>query len=266
MSERMTPEQTRVMTGPRAANLLENILKWKLQLTVPQPGVRSTPTDTDGIRTQNTDALPFGLDQVIDTSWGDGPNGTTTEQGVDKWFRFWTPWFSYWAGEPAKFRMQPGPWMLKHLTENPVFTAPADWDREDQDAWNEYTSELQTMHHRLATLTGHKPLRRSLCPKCLTGNLQSPATRDGYTDTATCTNPDCKLVIDYSQDETAASIRAALRDPNINKDAYLTIEEIKTIWPNQRAGTLRQWANRGRVRKQRGRYNLADINQQKLVV
>ena len=258
----MTDQPTKpLMTPTKAAALLEDILKWKLEIQTLEPSIRSTPTDTDGIRTSRNERLPFGLNP--DTTAADGPRGTTTYEGVDKWLRFWTPWFSYWAGEPSKFRLQPGPWMLKHLTENPVFTAPADWDSEDQDAWNEYTSELKTMHHRLATLTGHKPLRRSLCPKCLTGNLQSPATRDGYTDTATCTNPDCKLVIDYSQDETAASIRAALRDPGLT-DTWVTIDELRAVWPNLRLSTLRSWVRRQQVRKQGDTYNLGDINTWKL--
>ena len=169
----MTDNQRPPMTAPRAAELLADILKWKLQVEPPSPTVSSTPTDTDGIRADNRDALPFGLAQVLDTSWSDGPSGTTSEEGVEKWLRFWVPWFSYWSGEKPKLRMKPGTWMLRGLVEAPEFATIPEWDKDDVEAWREFTSELLGMWWRLGHLTGNAPETRALCPKCKKGSLRS---------------------------------------------------------------------------------------------
>lgn len=253
------------MTGERAAALLADILKWKLLLTTPEPGVRSVPTDTDGIRSPNRDALPFGLDQVIDTTWADGPSGTTTEAGVDKWLRFWTPWFSYWVSQRARYRTKPGPWMLRELLENPVFLQLEDWLPEDVETWREFTSELHLMWVRLRAGVGEAPLVRSLCPKCRDGWMLSYYRRwrsdgsGGLQDIAVCSQ--CSAVIDYTHDEHLASARAALRELDVPEDRYLTLAEVQAVWGAMvKPGTLRRWVHEGKVAKRDGKYRLMDIN------
>lgn len=257
------------MTARRAAELLGDVLKWRLQIRHPEPAPKSVPTDRERIGGSGQEGLPFGLDQVIDTTWGDGPQGTTTSAGVDKWLRFWLPWLEYWAGTPATNRMQPGAWWLNQLQENQRLASIDEWDADDQAAWDEHCSELRTMWWQIGHLTGHAPLTRGLCPKCKTGWLRSqyaahkPDGSGGLQDQAQCTNPNCNTEIDYSREEITAQQRGLLRDPNIDGGYYLTISEIKTIWPRLRASTVRSWARRGHVCKQGDRYSLRDINQRK---
>lgn len=274
----MTDQPTKpLMTPVRAEQLLKEILAWRLQIVLPQPDIRSTPTDTDGIRSSRSERLDFGLDQVIDTTASDGPRGTTTYEGVDKWLRFWVPWMSYWTGQPAVFRREPGAWFLAQLQGSEALAAVAEWDEDDQTAWREFTSELTTMWWRVATLTGHAPLTRGLCPKCQTGKLLSyPRYKQGYDDKAQCSK--CGVTVDYTafhqpeplteveaeaieraQEQTRASFRAALRDPDLTS-TWLTHTQVQAVWPRLKLATLRSWVHRQQVRKKHGLYNLGDIN------
>lgn len=256
----MTPLTDRHMSAGRAATLLADILKWRLQIPTPQVGPRSVPVDRERVTEDHHDALPFGLDQVIDTTWSEGPTGTTTSQGVDKWLRFWLPWLEYWAGVQATSRLEPGAWWLHQLDENPALRTVSDWDEDDLAAWDEHTSELRTMWWQTAKLTGHAPLDRGLCPKCKQGTLRSPATKAGFQDEATCSNPKCELTVDYDPEEARASARAALRDPDTCYDQWLTIEEVRAVWPSISYNTIKSWVRRRQVRKRGGKYALDDIN------
>lgn len=252
------------MTGTRAASLLDDILKWKLQLTPPEPGVRSVPTDTDGIRSADRDRLPFGLDQVIDTSWGDGPAGTTTEAGVDQWLRFWVPWFSYWVDQPARYRQSPGAWMLTHLQEDQVFDHPEAWADDDLAAWQEFTGELQTMWRRLARATGNAPHNAGICPKCLTGTLHQHPNKTGYSDTATCNQ--CNAAIPTHDLERAR--RQSLRNITVADDkgeTWIYGKQAIDLYGNQLTWAhLRDWHKQGKLPRRGHRrnyqYPLAQLN------
>lgn len=253
----------KLMTAPTAARKLEDILKWKNQLHPTYQTVQAIRYDGDKISGSSERGLEFGLDHVVDsttTGGTDHPGEITTSEGADKWLRFWNPWMTYWASLPNTYRQTPGPLFLQQLQENPVFRTITSWDEDDQAAWEEFTTELHTVWARLRTLTGNKPLVRSLCPKCQKGNLQSPPGQNGYTDQATCSNRDCQTTIDYNTEEHTTSIRAAMRAQDIPPDRYLTIDQIKTIWPRTKTSTLRKRVERGTIRKKGHLYNLADIN------
>lgn len=259
MTDKPTPKLT---TAATAARLLADILAWKWQEWTPVEHVRSTRYDRDLVQGSNGDTrLPFGLDSIIDCVDSDGANGIVDNASVDKWLRYWTPWMQTWAGLPTAYIDQPGPLFLQQLEENRNFDHIDTWDEQDQTAWADFTAELHIVHARVANATGHAPRTRGTCPKCKKGTLQQHAGQDGYSDTAECTN--CHAVIDYSREETAASIRAIMRGYD-GTDLYLPLHQIRLIWPNLKACTLRKWVQRGHVHTLPNttptRYWLRDVN------
>lgn len=250
------------MTGTRAASLLADILKWRLQPWTPIEKISAIRYDTEPVQGGSVPGLPFGLDSYHDTTWEDGPTGTAGPDGVDEWLQFWNPWMSYWANLPSVFREQPGAIFLQQLEENPVFNNVKNWDEDDQTAWTDFTNELRTMWHKIASATGNKPKNHGLCPQCKTGNLHSQPGKTGYEDQATCTK--CHHTINYQQEDPAISIRAAMRQYD-GEDIYLPLKDIRAIWPDINASTIRSWTRRGQVATNQHGYRLADINLRKRV-
>lgn len=251
----------------RAIRQLENVLKWKLQFEPRYKTVQAIKYDEDTVTVSPVEQpLPFPSDSVET----DGARGVETPRGVDTWLELWAATFA-WLLDVSGPRMT-GAWLLSLLRDHPDLNPlPTPTTYEDNPhmatwvegllhEWDKFTKELNLLHTQLADQTGHKPLRRGLCPKCKQGTLISPAGPHGYEDEATCTNKECNTIIDYSQEEVAASFRAAMRDPEVNATYHLTVDEIKIIWPRLNTSTLRKWVERGKVRKQNGRYNLADVN------
>ena len=258
----MTDQPTKpLMTATKAAALLEDILKWKLEIVPLQPGIRSTPTDTDGIRTSRSERLAFGLDQIIDTTSTDGAHGCTTSSGADTWLEMWAAWLSWILDTPLTGN--PGPWLYKQLTENHALNDVREWEGKPRQEWKLFTKELKTLWWRVAHLSGQAPKTRGICPTCKTGTLRSHPGKTGYSDEATCSNPKCSTTVDYSHEETVASFRAVLRDPNLT-NTWVTIDELRAVWPTLRTATIRSWAHRQQVRKQGDTYNLGDVNTWKL--
>lgn len=262
------------MNGQRAAALLADILKWRWQEWTPVTQVKAIRYDQDIVQGGDNHGLPFGLDQVIDTATGDGAQGVTTPEGIDAWLRFWNPRMCSWTNTAPTFREQPGAFFLQQLQENPVFTTVDYWGTDDNgnpdnygqqclNAWDEFCEELQTLHRKIARTTGNAPHKRGLCPKCKTGTMQQQPGPKGFNEVATCSNPTCSTTVDYSREETVASFRAVLRDPDLT-DTWLTVDELRAVWPNLRLSTLRSWVRRQQVRKQGDAYNLGDINAWKL--
>lgn len=248
---------TRPMSASAAARKLEDILRWRLLPTTPIEPISAIRYDKDPAPTA-TSRFPF----PVDTVETDGARGVETTTGADTWIELWASWLSWATNTPTG--KTDGAWLLKTLQESKALNPLPSGEEETTQAflseWDLFTQELSRLWWRLATLTGHAPKRRSLCPRCKTGWLQSAPGRDGYSDQAACTNPTCQTTLDYSDDEIRASQRAVLRDPNIDPNLFLTVEAVKTIWPQLKAATLRSWARRSRVTKQDGKYKLADIN------
>lgn len=256
------------MSASAAARKLSDILKWKLQPFTPHPTITAIRYDTDTNPTTDPQPLPFPID-AVET---DRAHGVETPAGADQWIELWAAWLT-WTLDTSAAKMD-GPWLLQQLQEHPDLhplpTPKAFPDDPDMQAWAEgflpewdkFTSELTQLWWRLGSLTGNAPLRRSLCPKCKQGWLQSNPTRTGFEDQATCTNHQCNATLDYDAEEYLNSFRAIMRTEDIPHDRYLTAEEIRVIWPKLKPSTLRSWARRDRVHKQEGRYRLADINAQ----
>lgn len=252
------------MDGPTAARLLSQILKWRCQPWTPTTQVKATRYDTDKISQSAPTVLPFGLDTVIEAVESDGALGVTNYESVDKWLRFWNPWVSYWASLPQIYREQPGATYCEALETNPVFTNVDNWDEDDQNAWDDFTSELKTVHTIVARATGHQPQTRGLCPICREGTLKQATGKNGFTDEAVCSNQQCGTSLNYAAGETAASIRATLRSTDIAENIFLPVSAIRTIWGSMvKSSTLRKWVQRDRVRKHGDLYNLADVNRAK---
>lgn len=253
----MTDLPNRVLSQPAAANKIEDILAWKHQITIPAHSIRGAVLDQDRVAGGGEPDLPFGLGQRIDTVREDRAHGIQTSHGVEIMLELWGAWLAWELGQsydPKK--VSHGAWLLDKLQTERGLT--------DLDQWPLFADELKAAWARVRALSGHAPKTRALCPTCRDGVLQSPAhDRRGYDDEATCTNPNCHTTIDYSHMEIAASFRATLRDPNIPQEYYLTIDQIKTIWPTLKADTLSKWVQRGHVHKQDDRYRLADINTRK---
>lgn len=253
------------MTGHHAAKLLEDILRWRLMPWTPVEQVSAIRYDADPVQGSDGGHLPFHMDQILSTPWTDGGNGVRNAEDVDKALRFWNPWMSYWTQTEAVYRQQPGAYFLQQLQENPVFQHVEAWEEDDDKAaWDEFTEDLQALHHNVASATGNKPRNRGLCPRCKQGSmLQQPGKR-GYAETATCSNTKCSATIDYSKEETAASIRAIMRQYD-GQDIYLPLKDLRTIWPGLKDSTLRSWARRGQVATNEKGYRLADINTRKQI-
>lgn len=253
----MTDQPDHVLSQPAAASKIEDILAWKHQITVPTHSIRSAVTDQDRVSGGCVPGLPFGIGQQIDTVTEDRTRGIQTSHGVETMLELWAAWLAWeldQSYDPRK--VSHGAWLLDKLqTERGLTTL---------DQWPLFADELRQAWARVRALSGHAPKTRALCPSCRVGVLQSPAhDRRGYDDTATCTNPNCHTTIDYGDVEIAASFRATLRDPNIPGDYYLSIDQVKTIWPGIKADTLSKWVRRGHVHKHGDRYRLADINTRK---
>lgn len=247
------------MTGTRAASLLTDILRWRLQPWTPIEQVSAIRYDRDLVQGGDEGHLPFHMDQILSTPWSDGGSGVRNIEDVDKALRFWNPWMSYWTGEQSVFRQSPGAFFLQQLQENPVFSNVNGWDDDDQTAWDDFTEDLQAIHRTIARATGHAPRNRGLCPKCKTGNMLQQPGQHGFDEIAVCNNRECSATIDYSQEETSASIRAILR--TATPDTWLTLDQVRKVWPRLDRRKLHVWIGRGKVAKHQGRYNLADINE-----
>lgn len=263
------------MSGQHAANLLSDILKWRWQEWTPVTQVKAIRYDQDQVQGGERGGLPFGLDQVIDTATGDGAAGVCTPEGVDQFLRFWNPWMSAWSDSPSIFRDQPGAFFLQQLQENPAFDwvnswhldendEPTDEGKKSQDAWDEFCEELQILHKKIARTTGNAARNRGLCPRCKQGSMLQQPGKHGYAETAVCSNTKCAATIDYSKEETAASIRAIMRQYD-GQDIYLPLKDLRYIWPGLKDSTLRSWARRGQVATNEKGYRLADINMRKQV-
>lgn len=253
------------MPASAAAQRLKDINKWKLKPFTPRPVVSAITYDGDGIP-GTCDTLPFPVDAVLT----DRVAGVETMNGADQLIELWASWLA-WALDTSAAKMD-GPWLVQQLEEHPDLHPLPDPkafpDDPDMQAWavgflpewDRFTTELVQLWWRLGNLTGNAPLRRSLCPKCKSGWLESKPTKTGYLDTATCSNRACAATIDYNHKEYLASFRAVMRDEDVPADRHLTLTEICTIWPRLKPATLRSWVHRNLVEKKNGRYKLADIN------
>lgn len=254
------------MSATTAARKLKDINRWKLKPFTPRPVVSGIAYDNDTARGDTTDSLPFPVDAVLT----DRVAGVETMSGADQLIELWASWLA-WALDTSAASMD-GPWLVQQLEEHrdlhPLPDPKAFPDDPDMAAWaagflpewDRFTTELVQLWWRLGNLTGNAPLRRSLCPKCKSGWLESLPDKDGYSDEATCTSRQCGATIDYNAAEYLASFRAVMRSEDVPQDRYLTLTEICTIWPRLPAGTLRRWVHEGHVHKHGGRYNLADVN------
>lgn len=262
------------MNQQTAAHKLADILTWRNHQWTPQTSLRSPRLDENrGGNGEGT--LPFPADDLTR-----GARGVETYDGVTQWLRGTAAWLEFWTGQPVKG--DAGAYLLDQLENNPDLAgadvepakpgedAPSEQETTYQqmftfwEEWNQFTSELNTMWNRVGNATGYRPQRRTICPACKQGWQTSTPTNQGVTDKSTCTNPTCETVIDWSDGEISASIRATLRDPNIADTIYLPWADIHTIWGTMvKAGTLRRWVHEGHVRKENNRYNLADINTKK---
>lgn len=255
------------LTGPRAAKLLAEILKWRLQDWTPTETISAIRYDQDIVQgSTSPDTLPFGLTATIDTTWSDGPTGTTTPEGIDKWMRFWNPWMSYWSGSESIYRQTPGAWFLQQLQENAAFTTIDSWDEDDQTAWDDFTQELRTLHRKIAHTTGHAPRNRGLCPTCKRGSMQQQPGRQGFDEVAVCNNPECSATIEADHIQEAQQL--ALRNittTDSQGDTWIYGKQAIELY----AGTLtwahlRDWHKTGKLDRKGNRrayaYPLTRIN------
>lgn len=253
---------TDLMSATTAAKLLAEILKWRLQPWTPTSSITASRTDHDHVSGGGTHGLPFGLDATVDTTWSDGPSGTTTPEGVDKWLRFWNPWMSYWAGIESVFRQTPGPIFLQQLQENPIFRNVSEWDQDDQTAWTDFTDELKAMHRLVARATGNQPKHRGICPECKQGTLRQAAGKHGYDDLAVCSA--CGMEIPAV--DIRSSSQHALRGFNdTTKECWLSGPRIIKIYGGALTWAhLRDWHKQGRLQRKGTRrnyqYSLAQVN------
>ena len=268
----MSDNQTKPkhMSADTAAAKFADILKWRLQPATPHPTLSAVRYDRDRITgTPSSTRLPF----PIDTITADNPTaaGVETTAGIHTWIELWGAWLT-WALDLTPRKID-GAWLLSVLQDNPdLHPLPDPKAFADDEAmsawatgflidWDRFTHELTRLWWKIGDTTGNTPLRRGLCPRCKTGYLHSEVDeRKGFADEATCTNRKCGIQIDYHKEEVANSVRAALRGETVSEDTYLTLNEIRTIWPRIKESTLRWWVHQGHVRKQGGLYCLADIN------
>lgn len=253
-----------------AARQLEDILKWKIQPFTPRPTLSAVRYDRAPIKNTDETLLPFPTDAVTT----DGARGVATAAGADQWIELWASRLA-WALDTATAKAD-GPWLLKTLHEHPDLHPLPDpktfednpelqqWAETFLYEWDQFTQELTRLWWRLATLTGNAPKRRGLCPKCRTGWLTSQPGTKGFSDEATCSNPKCRICVDYSKEEIATSFRAAMRTVEEDDDQWVSSQQARVVWPALPASTLRRWVHEGKVRKQGSLYSLADINTTKL--
>lgn len=264
------PTNHKHTTATTAARKLDDILRWRLQAWQPP-----TPEPLRAIRYDKdsggsiTHPLPFPSDSVTT----EGAAGVQTFHGIDTWIKLWGSALA-WSLDLTPPKID-GPWLRKTLEENrelhplPDPKAHKDdpetaaWAKNFLKDWDRFTKELNRLWWLTAKATGHAPLRRGLCPKCTQGWLQSESTPTGYTDQATCTNHQCGFTIDYTEAELGNGIRAALRAAHPDDATYLTLNQLRVVWPRIKESTLRWWVHQGHVRKHEGRYCLQDVNRRK---
>lgn len=247
-------------TAEDAYQDLTDILTWRNQ--IPDPfatliGLHSTAYQVDPVRgCRSEDSLPFGLDAAYDEVDPYGPTGVRTNSGVEDMLQVLAKWASNADFHPGPVNSAPGPWIKLKLEMPYSWEAWADWD--------EWAADLATLRSRVAQLTGRASLTRTVCPKCRQGVLQSRYGEQGLSDKAICTNPDCRAIVDYEDEEVANSYRAAMRSEDVSEDTWLTWRQVQVIWGRAiKNSVLRKWVERGQVRKVDDRYNLADLNRKK---
>lgn len=243
----------KTMRQNRAAQLLADILKWKIDLETPKPiTTQSHPTDNTPIHNTNPDTLPFGYNQIFDTTWTDGPEGLTTPAGVDKWIGFWTPWLAYWTDTQPLSAYRLGTWLLTQLEESRMLADVEDWTGDDKVAWGDFTDELYQVWARVGRLTGRRKEKVGPCPKCWTsgdpekrvdGYLYAPwDPKKGRATTWKCSTCDYEVDEAHYSAELIRHIQD-IKDGTAWVDAAWLREAIPTL--DQRK--LRVWKSRGRV-------------------
>lgn len=135
------------------------------------------------------------------------------------------------------------------LTGNPTayLRKLAIWasNNPDTSAWHDHWQELRHIRKRLWFLVGLNPqYEPTPCVYC--GSvLKREWTSHGLTDTILCTNRRCERRIYQDEEDLARLNREFIhKAPENHPDALLTREHIRVIYPDLKAGTLRQWIHR----------------------
>ena len=198
--------------------------------------------------------MPHGLDAAFDDVDSLGAPGIRTPDGVAEMLESLAIRASYLVAEkPASY---PGPW-LKIKLENDLY----DWEAWDE--WEDFCEELSQTRNIVARLSGHGSQTISLCPQC-GGKITARMTENGREDTGKCA--DCTAEYDLWASDWDEQLIAKLRSPHVGSDVSVTMRQLKAIWPQLRAGTIRNWVYRGQVKKVGDTYRLADINRKAVLL
>lgn len=253
----------------KAGRLLADVLRWRYTIVPYQPDVHSVPTGNPSFsRERAPQSLPFELDRVIDTAVDEGPAGVTSSEGVSVVVSELAD--RYQELMDAEVSGTPSAWLLNELQTGAAqnildqqVLAVEDGDisaYEFLSLWDQFMRVLRRLHYQTAILTGNAPESRGRCPRCVYGVLISSPGKDGFSDEAKCSRPDCGFVINTYIEETNRLYLRILRSVD-HPGVGVSVADIRVIWPGLHTGTLRTWVHRGLVNKVCGKYDLAEVNQ-----
>ena len=209
---------------------LRDIRDWNTAL--PQDAL-ATYTKTSGIGTALHTGTPRDLSTIIATTVDaedDGAHAIRTPAQITRWATTWaTVADLHYAGNP-----------LDALADNtPVLAQTfADWDALADDT--------AILHARIATLTGHAPIRLHPCPQpgC-NGTITAPTTRNGISDYAWCDH--CDTIVHTDPDEYADDIRKIAQNAD-NPHRPITAAEAAHLWAGElTVDQIKKWAAQGRL-------------------
>lgn len=238
---------------------IDDVQSWLRELARWTPLLPATWSDTpmrasrtgDGIHVRLSHAqMPGGMERAIDTWDLNGKFGIHTQIGVQQAL-------GPWADELRTLRdMLIGP--DPHTGTIPYLLDHLDWAAQHMDhtQWELMCADIHGVHDRVQGIVWPDRERAGTCPGC-GARLEWVMGDKGKINTPICPNRcrvDLRAGLPHAQ---RARIKRA--DPDHDAPAYATIEEVKTLFPEVKGGTLRKWVFEGKVRKEGSRYCINDI-------
>jgi predicted RNA-binding Zn-ribbon protein involved in translation (DUF1610 family) len=240
------------MPRDTAIQKLDQISRWKNEIPDAHAdliGLRST-WQIGGIHGETAaDRLPHGLDNAFDDVDTLGPTGIRTEHGVMEMLDSLCTMVSGHTGSQIT---------NAYLLREVLWQYPEHFWHAWAE-WETFTDELATTWAVIARLTGRSSVTVATCPEC-GGRIRAHMTRDGQSDTARCAG--CGAMYDLTNAGWEAALLQRLRDPEISRNVLVTHQQLRTIHPRVRSGTIRNWRYLQKISKPAtdGRLILAEIN------
>ena len=235
-----------------AIQKLDQISRWKNNLPDAHAdliGLRST-WQVGGIHGERAaDNLPHGLGAAFDDVDTLGPTGIRTEAGVMEMLDSLCSMVAGHTGDTIAntFLLREALWLY-----------PEDYWHAWEE-WETFTDELTSTWAVVARLCGRSAATVGLCPEC-GGTIKARMTDGGRADVGKCTG--CGEQYDLAASDWEAKLLERLRSPEISRAVLVTREQLRTIHPGVRAGTIRNWRYLGKISKPAtdGRLCLSEIN------